>query len=235
MNSTYILVMKHGALGDMVLATAAFAAIRAQFPDAHITLLTTKPFAQLMAQSPYFNAVVVDEKPRLFDVAGIRRLREILNQQRWTWVIDVQNSSRTRRYPWLFKRPWPKISGAARGISHPRPAHDVTKHAITNLQAQLATLGIEMGALPDISWMTSPDPVALPTPYALLVPGGAAHRPEKRWPTDHYTQLATRLAERGMTPVLIGTNAEASVLSSIAAQVPKAVNLCGKTSIAQLA
>ena len=35
--------------------------------------------------------------------------------------------------------------------------------------------------------------------------------------------------------MLIGTKAEAEALDSIAARVPAAINLCGKTSIAQLA
>jgi ADP-heptose:LPS heptosyltransferase len=69
----------------------------------------------------------------------------------------------------------------------------------------------------------------------LLVAGGAAHRPEKRWPADQYASLAQELSQRGLTPLLIGTAAEAPALATICARVPAAVSLCGKTSIAQLA
>ncbi len=40
---------------------------------------------------------------------------------------------------------------------------------------------------------------------------------------------------RGIRPVLIGTEAEGAALDAIAAKVPEALNLRGKTSIAQLA
>ena len=49
-----ILVIKHGALGDFVLATGPFAAIRAHHPDEWIVLLTTAPYAALAETSPIF-------------------------------------------------------------------------------------------------------------------------------------------------------------------------------------
>ena len=42
-----VLVIKLGALGDFVQGFGPFAAIRAHHPTAHITLLTTRPFAAL--------------------------------------------------------------------------------------------------------------------------------------------------------------------------------------------
>ena len=43
-----ILVIKLSALGDVVIAMGAFAAIRAAHPDAHITVLTTRLYVDLM-------------------------------------------------------------------------------------------------------------------------------------------------------------------------------------------
>ena len=68
-----ILIIKHSALGDVILATACFKAIRAQHPGAEIILLTTRPYAQLLAQSPYFNEIWVDSRPRWTDREGIER------------------------------------------------------------------------------------------------------------------------------------------------------------------
>jgi ADP-heptose:LPS heptosyltransferase len=76
---------------------------------------------------------------------------------------------------------------------------------------------------------------SLPSSYLLLVPGGAPHRPQKRWPAEHYAALATHYANQGITPVLLGTQAESAVLSSITEREQRAMNLCGKTSIAQIA
>ena len=60
---TAILVIKHGALGDLVQAFAPFAAIRAHHPGARIDLLTTPPFAALMERAPWFDRVLTDDRP----------------------------------------------------------------------------------------------------------------------------------------------------------------------------
>ena len=249
MSSENILVIKHGALGDIVIATAGFAAIRAKHPHAHITCLTTKSYANLLAQSPYFNEIWVDSKPKLFERAARKRLRDMLRSKPWAWVYDLQTSKRSTLYPWLLARPWPNISNVSRFASHgyTDPARH-GKHALENLRLQLAIAGITIG-LPDLSWLEADIEAimamigthrAVPqgeqlNSCGLLVAGGAAHRPEKRWPAEQYASLAQELASRGIRPVLIGTNAEKEALDSIAARVPAAINLCGKTSIAQLA
>ena len=46
-----ILVIKHGALGDFVLATGPFTAIRAHHLGDNVTLLTTPPYVELARQS----------------------------------------------------------------------------------------------------------------------------------------------------------------------------------------
>ena len=49
-----ILVIKHGALGDFILAQSAFAAIRRHHRDGTITLLTTAPVCRHSARVPLF-------------------------------------------------------------------------------------------------------------------------------------------------------------------------------------
>ena len=234
--STHILVIKHGALGDIIVATAGFAAIRAAYKDAHITCLTSKPYAELLRASPYFDEVIVDSKPKLWNLGAINNLRRFLRSRDWAWVYDMQMSGRTHRYMRLLRQPYPNISSNLAWVSHScADGARATRHAYTNLQQQMQVAGLTIGQ-PDVRWMKA-DITAflLITPYVLLVPGGAPHRPEKRWPAAHYTALAQALVARGYTPVLLGTNAEAAELNAIANAVPQAINLCGKTSMVQLA
>ncbi|MFO0109928.1 MAG: glycosyltransferase family 9 protein, partial [Alphaproteobacteria bacterium] len=95
-----ILIIKHGALGDIILATAAFAAIRAHYPRAKITLLTTRPYADLLSSSPYFDEIWIDTKPRLYQIYGIYRLYRLLNQKNWDFIFDLQTSERSTIYWW---------------------------------------------------------------------------------------------------------------------------------------
>ncbi|OYW09809.1 MAG: ADP-heptose--LPS heptosyltransferase, partial [Rhodospirillales bacterium 12-71-4] len=57
---TAILVIRLGALGDLVQSFGPFAAIRAHHPEARIVLLTTPPFAGLARRSPWFDDVWAD-------------------------------------------------------------------------------------------------------------------------------------------------------------------------------
>ena len=58
-----ILVIKLGALGDFIQALGPMAAIRKHHPDAHITILTTKPFENFAKDCGYFDEIWLDERP----------------------------------------------------------------------------------------------------------------------------------------------------------------------------
>lgn len=67
------------------------------------------------------------------------------------------------------------------------------------------------------------------------MPGGAAHRPRKRWPASRYAELAGRLSAQGLTSVIIGGPDEGTIAAEIATASRSAVNLAGKTSLEQIA
>ena len=111
-----ILVIKHGALGDIVLATGPFAAIRHHHPDAEIMLLTTRPYGEWLGGSGFFDLVWVDERPAPWDLLGWLALRRWLIQGGFDRVYDLQTSSRSSRYFQLLpRRARPQWSGIARG------------------------------------------------------------------------------------------------------------------------
>lgn len=226
-----ILVIKLGALGDVVLAFGPFAAIRAHHRDARITLLTTAPFADLARRSPWFDTVAVDARPRWWDLRGLRDLRRTLRG--YDFVYDLQTSGRSSRYFRLAGRPpW---SGIARGASHPHanPARDAM-HTVERQREQLRMAGIPDVPAPDLSWLTAGGPVP-PSPYALLVPGASPRRPAKRWPAEHFGRLAALLAERGIRPVVAGTAAEAPLAAVILSACPAAEDFTGRTGLFDLA
>jgi ADP-heptose:LPS heptosyltransferase len=237
-----ILVIKLGALGDVVLAFAPFAAIRDAHPDAGITLLTTKPFAGLALASPWFDRVAIDARPALWNLRGLRRLRAQLAG--YDFVYDLQTSGRSSRYHLLAGRPpW---SGIARGCSHPHadPRRDLI-HTRLRQTGQLADAGIPDVPWPDLGWLQALGrqrlerelrPDERPSgPYALLVPGAAPHRPAKRWPAPRFGAVARMLAERGVQPVVLGTAAEAPLAAEVVAAAPSARDLTGRTSLPALA
>ena len=234
-----ILVIKHGGLGDWVLATGCFAAIRRHHPTGRLTLLTTPPFADWGARCGWFDDVWTDERPGLLTepLAWIRLRRRLIDGE-FARVYDLQTSGRTGLYyRMLSRRRRPEWSGIAAGCSHPhRNPQRNSMHTVAFQREQLGIAGISDVPAPTLDWLDD-DIVALAPPgaFALVVPGGAAHRPEKRWPAERFAALARLLSARDMTPVLIGGAAESSILDMISRGAPAAINLGGRTGLGQIA
>ena len=226
-----ILVLKLGALGDLVQAFAPFAAIRAHHRDDQVTLLTTAPFVPLCAAAPWFDRIETDRRPAWWDLRGIAALRRQLAG--FDFVYDLQTSGRSGRYFRLAGRP--QWSGIARGASHPHdnPARDCM-HTRERQAEQLARAGIGHVPFPDLAWLAGRGPV-LQAPYALLVPGAAPHRPGKRWPVARFAELAALLCGRGIRPVVVGAAADAPLASGIVAHCPASLDLTGRTDLCDLA
>lgn len=232
-----ILVIKLSALGDVVLAFGPFQAIRRHHADAHLTLLTTAPFAPLAERSGWFDAVWIDDRPAPWRVDRWLALAGRLRAGRFTRVYDLQTSDRSSGYFRLFGRPKPEWSGIARGCSHPdaNPERD-RLHTVERQTDQLRMAGIAHVPAPDLSGIVADVAgFGLPPLYALLVPGSSPHRPEKRWPAARFADLAGRLRAHDAAPVLIGGPAEEELLARIASSQRGVINLCGRTSFAQIA
>lgn len=228
-----ILVIKHGALGDFVLATGPFQAIREHHRDDHITLLTTAPFEAMARAGGWFDDVWLDQRPKFWQPGAWLELRSRLNQSGYARIYDLQTSSRSSLYFKLLRQPLPEWSGIAEGCSHP---HDNIfrdeMHTLDRQAEQLKLCGIDNVPPPDLSWMESDvSHFELPAKFALVVPGGSAHRPGKRWPATAYRELCRHMLKKGLVPVLIGAKDEAPVCAEIAKDIPMLRNLCGQTTL----
>jgi ADP-heptose:LPS heptosyltransferase len=225
-----VLVIKHGALGDVVLAFSAFAAIRAAHRGDEITLLTTAPFERLLAASPWFDGVVVDRRPAAWDVPGVLALRRQLRG--FEMVYDLQTSARSSRYFGLAGKP--RWSGIATGcaLPHANPKRDAM-HTRERLAEQLAVAGISNLPPPDLSWLrANVEKFELPARYAVLVPGASPHRPEKRWPDQKFGGLAAQLT---MPSVVVGGKGETGLAGVIRSFAARTVDLTGRTDLLELA
>lgn len=234
-----ILIIKLGALGDLVQALGPIAAIRRHHPGAEAVLLTTRPYADLMGACPWIDAVWIDSRPSLGAIGAWLALRARLRAAGFGRVYDLQTSDRSSLYYRLFwPGPFPQWSGIAAGCSHPHanPQRD-RMHSLERQAEQLRMAGIADVPPPDLSWVEADvGRFGLGAgDYVLMVPGGAAHRPDKRWPAGAYADLARRLAAQGRRPVLIGLAAEAGLLAEIAGAHPDILSLAGQTSLAEIA
>lgn len=231
------LVIKLSALGDMVLATGAFQAIRAHHRGDHLVLLTTRAYDGFARASGYFDEVWIDNRPPVWRVRQWLALGRRLRGGGFERVYDLQHTTRTHMYFRLFGPARPEWSGVAPGCSHPH-ANRLRDHmhTVEREAEQLAMAGIAATPPPRLDWLDGDiSGFGLPARYALLVPGGSVHRPVKRWPAARYGRAAATLEKRGLRPVLIGAAPERAVLAEIAAACPQAIDLCGRTDFGAIA
>ncbi len=236
-----VLVIKLSALGDVALALGPMAAIRRHHPGARVTVLTTAPYRDLIEASGIADTVWLDPRAHAmrqpFALWGlIRRIA----RARFTRVYDLQTSGRTTAYFRALRvigaaPPW---SGIAPGCAFQHDTPQRTRlHTLERQAEQLQRAGLPGSAFPDLSFTWTGhraadlDRLGLPSRFALLVPGGSAHRPEKRWPAARFGALAQTLVAEGLTPVLLGTAAETDVIQAIQTACPYAFSLVDRTSV----
>lgn len=235
MSQRRILVIKLGALGDFIQALGPMRAIRDYHKQDHITLMTTKPYAQLGRDSGYFDDVIIDARPKWYQLKKWLSLKAVLNNLNIQRVYDLQNNDRTGCYFTLFNAA-PEWVGIAKGASHRNTSPVRTQGKAFNGHKQtLALAGIEDVTIDSLSWMIpASDVYPITKPYALIVPGGSAKHPEKRWPAQAYGELCAALLSAGITPVILGTDEDRADASLVLAKAPKAISLISKTALGDI-
>ena len=247
-----VLVIKLSALGDFVLALGAMKAVRVAHPKAGITLLTTPPYKDFAELCPYVDEVETDGRPDTMKATAalISRIRKA----KYDIVYDFQTSGRTKNYFTALN----KTGKAPLWSGHHEKAaffHDnadrATMHSIDRLAEQLEVAGVAPGGRwlgnsapkPDLSWVRpklldaprlQPAYFSIETPYMLLIPGASAHREAKRWPVENYAELAKRVADAGVTPVIIGGKAEGQLAHEIVRKEPRTKSLTTRTDLFQI-
>ena len=239
MASDNILVIRHGALGDFVMKTGLMHAIRVRHPDAHMTLLTQGFLVDFARTLGYFDEILVDDRGyRLRE--WWRVVKRIIADTGFDLIYDLQSSNRTiMRYRplacFLTRHPlrWGRIAKDRKGFNfYCTPS----KPSYVPWFARIRH--VDLPPFPvDLSNCGAHEEVvrALPERYALLIPGCSAGNPQKRWPAANYRILSDYLFERhGLRSVLIGTKAEAQEIETICSGNEHAVNLMGRSVIADI-
>lgn len=235
--SRSVLVIKLGALGDLMQSFDAFHAIRAHHPDDRLILMTTRPFATFGEAMPWFDTVWIDSRPKALQVGAWLSLIRRLRAEPLARVYDLQSNQRTRLYFRLLAGRRPEWSGEVSGCSHPRPPFlSMTGHNHDRLLEHVASAGVPAAGPAGLDWLDSDvGRFGLPERFVALVPGCSPHRLYKRWPAAHYAALANRLERRGIASVAVGTSADQDSVAEIRATAPGVIDLCGRTSLLDVA
>ena len=231
-----ILIIKHGALGDVIQGFDAFASIRAHFSDAHIAVLTSRAFASLLSASGWFDEVLIDNRNPIWHVPSTFRTLAYLRAG-WTKIIDMQCSRRTAQYA-RFVPAGSRWFGTAPAASDPLP--DFT--GVNNADRMLITAK-QAGASASpacLDWLLSaklPEKAShlADRKYAVLFAGCSLAKPQKRWPAEQFSEIARFAHAHGITPVLAGTKDDKSANEQVKHHFAEVLDLTAETDLMSLA
>ena len=173
-----VLVIKHGALGDMVQGFDAFAGLRAGLPDTHLALLTTPPFLDLAGRMPWFDEVLCDRRAPVVNLAELWHMRGIFRAD-WDAVIDLQCSRRTAQYHRRFAPANTRWFGTAAGASDPYPDFSGVNNA-ERMRIGIEMAGGDRNVTAGLDWLDSADagPDGDLPGATVLVPRCSAAKPQ---------------------------------------------------------
>jgi len=193
-----ILIIKHGAFGDLIQSDGIFRTIKRFHSNANLILLTSSSYENLMLLSPYIDKVIVDNRVKLWNLRKIFQLIHKIDNLHFSHVFDLQNSQRTFLYKILLTSPtW---------ITTRRKDHPVS--GLQGLVDMLNDYGIPFNKIlePNITWMAKDILFLLKKRnilgrYIVLIPGSSKKHKEKRWP--YYKELAHKLIKEDFNVVSI--------------------------------
>jgi ADP-heptose:LPS heptosyltransferase len=186
-NPKRILIVKLGALGDVIMAEGVMRCIRRHYPNAHITLITEPLYARFMKQAPHFDEVLPYKRLPRWHFASQRAVKAHLKAGNYDLIIDLQNSSHSRRFQSWLKDAFISSTSKYADIKYHR---DASRNLASReyLREQVEAIGVDMSAgyFSDLTWAAEDVAQVLTQNeirdgFALLVPGSAARHPQKRW------------------------------------------------------
>ncbi len=232
-----ILIIKLGALGDFVLAIGIMMRIakrmKEKYPDATFTLMTGKAFLPLGEQMGIFSHYIVDNRGSYWKPDDFPRVMRETVEGDFDYIFDVQGSKRTRckYFPMLrllMRRSFTWVHTYKRIKCRVTKKRRWSIGRVEEMPSETYT-----DVVSDLSFLHGKNEHfhLLPERFVLLIPGCSPNHPYKRWSPENYAALARRLAERGISCVVIGTRAEQAEIESICTNSPLTVNMMGKTAM----
>ena len=196
-----VLVIKLGALGDVILSLPHITRIVASCPLSRVTLLTAPEYSELAAAVPGLEVVAF---PRKGFIAMLQLMRWLLGR-RFRIVFDLQGSLRSRIMTLLTR---------AERRARVAPAQDNSTHAFERMNALLDLVDVAPAKeeMPDIfcdrpapavsAWLARHVPAN--RKLVLMHAGSSKRWHSKRWEEAHFIELAGRLEARGFQVVWVG-------------------------------
>jgi heptosyltransferase-1 len=236
-----LLIIRFGAIGDIMHALPVSAALGEAFPHLEITWIVEEISADLVLGNPYLKEVIVVPRARwkqgrlrsprvwreyLGFLAGLRR-------RQFDMTLDLHGYAKSALMvlatgaPYRFG--WWRLRDGSHLVSRALPRRPETVHRVDMFLDVVRALGVEPEGvrfpldIPETARQRVAEHLCKggiepDRPYVVL--NQAAGNLPRRWGAERYVQLAAALAQQHRLPcVLVGTRSEALTCEQIRTEV----------------
>ncbi len=247
-----ILITRTDRLGDLVLSTPIFSAIRKKFPDAWITCLTAIENRAVVEGNLYLDEVILyDKKGREKNWFGNILLARKLASKKFDAVIHLHATNRmhfltwlagipervgwSRRLPWTLTKAYPDIK--KEGVRHEA---EYNFHLLQFLEISAPSIlqtffPVHEKAQLSLERLLDEEKVSSQKPWIVLNPSASC--PSKRWPAGYFASLIEKIHAHSESEIfVIGTRSDRTIANQIrqASTIPFH-DLTGRLSLSGLA
>ena len=254
MTPARLLIVRLGALGDVVHAIPVAAALRRAFPQARIDWLVSAKHREILDLVPVIDRrLVINDRGGASGGASLAAAVGELRRGRYDVAIDLQGLIKSA----LLARASgaPRVLGFSSRYARERAArlfyteaHDPGRGGLYDPRETRHVVDINLGVLTLVGITSARAEFPIDAPpsaaaraarertggrYALLNPGAAW--PNKRWPAERLAAVAIDLRERhGLSSVVLWGPGEEALAAAVAAGAQGAATASPPTTIADL-
>lgn len=250
-NIQSILVIKLGAIGDVILITASLKALRNKFPQARIICLVGKQSRKILQNCPYLDGLIVfDHKRKDLGLFRILKFAKKLRVFKFDKVIDFQNNRKSHlmafltlakeRYGYRNKKLGFLLN---RGIRDTGKKVSPVAHQFEILKEfDIKDKGVVLELWPsqqdkdcakellESEWLKNVKNI-------VGINLAASERWQtKNWPIEHWAEVCDRLSEKNIRVIITGIEKDMPAYQQLRGLVKsKPANFIGRTDVMQLA
>jgi predicted lipopolysaccharide heptosyltransferase III len=238
-----ILLIQLKRIGDLILTTPAIAALREKFPDANMTLVTSREGAALLPAIPGIDQTLIMRR-NLTDAGGFFSVA----RKQFDYCIDFTRNDRSAFLALLSHAKKRIVSYRVKRRSKVRRGayNEFVQHRMRDMH----TIDYNLSLLEPLGIQDATPPIALnlpetarvkaeallrhaniQKPYVLFHPGSA--RTEKFWEPDRWAEVISHATQRKISAVLTGGSSaqEKAHLAAIEAKLPRPVGNAGPSVV----
>jgi heptosyltransferase-1 len=201
-----ILIVRLGAMGDIIHSLPGAASLKHSFPEARISWVVEPQWVPLLESNGFVDRIIVFRRD---DPVSWKRTKDELRTERYDLAVDFQGLTKSALIAHLARPE--RIAGFGAGVVRERPAGLFYSNRVESKSVHVVDQALDLAAGAGASNLVRAFPLPQGTregrlpegPFALASP--LAGWGSKQWPLEYYEKLGGLLREKlGMPLVLNG-------------------------------